>query len=301
LLELSDDLRELGGRLPHHLGLTRDPSGGWEDFVQLEPNRDLPIYAAEPTASWGDRLLPQTTLELFREAHYWAGIFGLLADRIADRQVVPDDRLRRLRRLFLRNWERRLSEATGDSAFARRAIADAVAAWRSGVAMERRAFARGTLETAEYANISRRKLRWIATTSRCLLITAGAPERAQLFQDVYDCFLFGLQCRDDALDVEEDAAIRGAGLPMLLGYPAGGMVRAAPKIVRRAVELASHGEFHRLSEWMSRWVSDVDRHIPAGIPVQNEIAGMIIAASWDEQPSIRQGIPVRESQAISPD
>jgi hypothetical protein len=41
---LPPDLRIHAVGLPFRLGLTRRPDGGWEDFVRMDPNRDLPRY-----------------------------------------------------------------------------------------------------------------------------------------------------------------------------------------------------------------------------------------------------------------
>ncbi|WP_433936439.1 hypothetical protein AB3662_17325 [Sorangium cellulosum] len=282
LPELPLPLREVAARLPHRLGLTASPDGTWEDFVELPPNRDLPFYAAEDPARPGALVVSEASLDRYREAHHWAGVFGLVADRLADRQVAPDPALARLRAIFLRAWERALALATGDRRLARGAIADALAAWRRGVAAERRALALGALDPAAYAAITGQKLRWIAATSRCLVAASGDPARALLLQRAYDAFLFALQCRDDATDCAEDAAVRGTSIPAALGYPPGGLFRAAPKVARVAVALAEAGGFQRLASWIAAWARAVDARRAPGIPLQNELAGMIVAGAWEE-------------------
>ena len=45
---LPGGLRGPARELLHRLGLVGTPDGGWQDYVKLHPNRELPVYAAEP-------------------------------------------------------------------------------------------------------------------------------------------------------------------------------------------------------------------------------------------------------------
>ncbi|KYF89325.1 hypothetical protein BE17_28205 [Sorangium cellulosum] len=113
------------------------------------------------------------------------------------------------------------------------------------------------------------------------MLAAGAPSRALQLQRSYDSFLFALQCRDDAMDGAEDAAVHGVSVPDALGYAPGGLFRAAPRVGRAAASLAAEGGFHRLAAWLTAWTQAVDARWLPGIPAQDEMAGMILATAWN--------------------
>lgn len=272
----------LAATLPHRLGLTLNHEGGFDAFILLDVNRDLVRYAAEDPASPGRSLLSDERLARYRAAHHLAIVVDLLTDRIEDGQASRDARLSRLRRTLLRRCHAALAEATGDGTLARRAVVDALAQQRRGAGEERAALASRTLTPARYAQAVRQKSRIWGMTARALLEASGAPARARALGDVYDAFLFALQCRDDAEDHEEDLAVRGASFPAALGVPAAALARAAIVVVAAAVPRAEAAGFHELDAFLQRWLAAI---APSGRPVEPAIerAAAIVAEAWEAQ------------------
>jgi hypothetical protein len=99
--------------------------GDWDAFVTLAPNRRLPWFAAD---DGGRPFLDDEVLAKFVAAHHRAALFGLVADRMADRQAARTPQLLGLRGLLLEAWQLALGEALGDRAAARRAIGGALQA-----------------------------------------------------------------------------------------------------------------------------------------------------------------------------
>jgi hypothetical protein len=277
---LPETLRPLAGTLPHRLGLTRSPEGGFQDFVILHPNRELPVYAADPSIITPDRLRP------FVYAHHLGGFYWLLRDRLADRQVQPDPSLLEVRRGLFARWRASLDAATEDPALTAETIADVTNRWRRAVRAERAALrgCDGGTAPGTYARIVTDKLRWISAAAMALLISAGQRDRAPLFQRSYDLFLLALQCIDDVNDQQEDRALHGRSVPAALGCTEGALLRAAPKLAARAAEVAAEGRFDRLASWLATFAAA----IPVGRlgdPIADELAAIALAAEIDgEQP-----------------
>src|SRR5215831_4804780 len=209
---LPPGLREQARGLPHRLGMAKSPQAGWHEVISLHPNRELPLYAAEPGD--GHSLAPERILPFVR-AHHYGGFAWLVRDRIADGQVGPDGPLIELGRMFDDCWQRSLEEACGDKALVR-GLVDAVSVrWTRAVSGERTALAAGGVRPAAYASLVRDKLRWIAVPSLCLILGGGRRDqedarrrlgRAHAFQRAHDLFLLGLQALDDVNDAVEDRA-----------------------------------------------------------------------------------------------
>src|SRR5207245_91124 len=87
---LPRELREPARGLPFRIGLTARAGDGFEEFVRLEPNRELPCFAVEDPRVPGRLLVDGERLDRARAAHHLAAAFGLIADRLADEQVTRD-------------------------------------------------------------------------------------------------------------------------------------------------------------------------------------------------------------------
>ncbi|HVE85356.1 MAG TPA: hypothetical protein VND93_21030 [Myxococcales bacterium] len=275
-------MRSYASTLPHRLGLTPDPHGRWEDFWVLAINRDLPGYAADDPDRPAKLVIPARVLERFRAAHHCAIVHCLIADRLVDRQVMPDLHMVVLRDLFLQLWEHQLCEAMDDQAQGRGALAVALVALRRGTQQEIRCIQRRALDAATYAVQTRDKLRWGSTAAASMLRMAGHPGRAVLLERAYDRFCFALQCLDDALDCEEDQATRGMTMPSLLGVPEGALVRAVPPILDSAIRMVEEARLPRLSGWMRSFQKLASRIRPGGRESANLAQGRKLAAAADE-------------------
>ncbi|MDP3209037.1 MAG: hypothetical protein Q8M65_07800 [Rhodoglobus sp.] len=261
--------------LPAQLGLTRSGEG-WDAFLRTAPNRDLPHFAADGIEGAPDALSPEARAR-YTEAHHLAAMFGLVADRLEDAQVEMAPSLVAFRRFFLREWAAVLSAACGSAEVARGSIARDLRLWRRASALERAALATGQLSVDGYAWLTETKLRWVSTSSAVLLHTHAHASRAEAFVAVNALFLRALQCRDDAFDEAEDRQTRGRSFPEIIGLPAGGFVRAAVTLVGRAAAVARTARFGALTEWLDRYAEEIDVRLPGGHPLQDEMAGMIIA------------------------
>ncbi|MDO9018265.1 MAG: hypothetical protein Q8S73_23995 [Deltaproteobacteria bacterium] len=261
--------------LPAQLGLTRSGEG-WDAFLRTAPNRDLPLFALDGVEGDPDTLTRESRAR-YTEAHHLAAMFGLVADRLEDAQVEKAPSLVAFRQYFLREWAAVLSAACGSAEFARGAIARDLRLWRRASAVERSAFVSGQLSVDAYARLTESKLRWVSTSSAVLLHTHTDARRGEAFVAANALFLRALQCRDDAFDEAEDRHTRGRSFPEMIGLPAGGFVRAAVSLVGQAAVVARAARFGALADWLERYVTEIDVRLPGGHPLQDEMAGMIIA------------------------
>jgi hypothetical protein len=268
---LPEPLRRFSDTLPHRLGLTRWPDGGFEDFWVLDINRDLPGYVVSDL-----RGVSFEALDAFRRAHHCAAIYGIIRDRLEDRQVERDPRLSRLARVFRRAWEDQLAEAM-DRAQARAAIARALGSLRRGTRMEQRALAQRRLSLVDYVVQTREKLRWGGAATRCMVELTGDARRAALLERSYDYFCLALQCIDDALDSADDARRHGVNAPELLGLSASVLVRATPALISSALQLAREAELHRLAAWLQRYLRFCEQLEPEGNTTEDKALARRVA------------------------
>src|SRR5689334_7104589 len=91
LAHLPPDLRAPARGLLFELGLARTPEASWADTFQLQPSRELPLFALPAGSSEDER-----TLEAFQRAHHAACFHNVLVDRMADRQVPTTPERERL-------------------------------------------------------------------------------------------------------------------------------------------------------------------------------------------------------------
>lgn len=282
-------LRRNADQLPYRLGLTRSPDGQWEDFVVMDPNRDLPRYAAEdPTNPGLSRLTPEE-LDAYRRAHHYAAIYGLIDDRLTDGQVSKVHAFVRLRDETRRAWTRALGKATGSPGRARAVIAAALRSTKDGNRREQRALAQAVrrpcgekLSPVEYVSFTCNKLRWFGASAHALLLSLGEPRRARALRAAYDTFSVALQCIDDAMDDVHDREIRGASFPEALGLPPNGLLAAAPGLVHQAADHARAAQFHELSQWLTRVGNTFEGRPVPGDPLRNALAALILQTAMNE-------------------
>ena len=245
--ELSETDARVAEALPYRLGLVEQRDGRFSDYVQLLPLRELPTFAE---SSMPDAALDEAALDRYRLAHYHAGYFGLLIDRLADRQSKEQEALLPLRQPLLDAWCHSLAAATGNATLAEQAIVAALAAWRRGIGLEREAMTGRRLSVAQYVELVGLKVAWIETASLCRLLRGGEPTRARDFALVVRLLLLSSQCLDDVKDAAEDESLHGLSFPAALNLPSGALVRAAPKLAELGAKLAQEAGFVRLADWM---------------------------------------------------
>lgn len=269
LVGLADaPLQAYAATLPFQLGIVDTPQGEWEDFWILDPSRNAPVYANEGAVVDGD------ALQRFRRAHHCAVMFGLVADRLVDRQTAPDVRLDALLSTFYAAWRAALGVACGDQSLADGAVDAAMTAWREGTALEQHTLATRDLTLQRYALQTVGKLRWGSTASLCLLAHSGSQRRLACFQRSFDLFCLSIQCTDDAIDSDEDKALHGVSIADLLGVSPGALAKAAIPLAEEARQEAHAGEFHELGRWLTRWRTFLENSRPDGDPVANLADGL---------------------------
>src|SRR3954453_21981873 len=69
---LPSGLQDMARGLPHRFGLVRAPDGDWDEFINLHPTRDLPLYAAQ--GADGRLAVSPARVARFSRAHH-AGAF----------------------------------------------------------------------------------------------------------------------------------------------------------------------------------------------------------------------------------
>lgn len=260
--------------LPAEIGLPLgDDGAAWERFIQLEPNRALPSFAV-PRSLRG-RVCVDDELAFVR-AHHHAAFFGVVADRIADRQVAPSAALREARAALLRAWERALGDALGDRRAARAHVAEDLRAWRVGLRLERAAFAARSLSPDRYFTAVSVRLRWVSTTARAMLRARGAHDASEALTEIIDRFLFACQCRDDAIDADDDRRVWGVSVPELLGLSQGSLLRAAVSSLRQAEQKARAAGFEALAIWLCAHTSEADVWWDGEPPLMQSMGAMVL-------------------------
>lgn len=273
---LPHHLREVAAVVPLRLRITERDEQGWGDFVQLEPNRDLPAYALEDGSG-----VTADELARYSEAHRCGGYHGLLLDRLADGQAEGAEALAELLAHAREWWRDSLVYAVADPRLADAAIESSLRVWRAGTIMERRALTvrngRGApLAPERYVWIVCAKLRWIGVAARLMVRAAAGPARARAFRRVHDRFLLGLQCLDDAVDGDEDRALFGRDYASALDVPPEALVRAAAVFTRQAEALARRDRFDRFAAWLAGRAAWLEG-LPAGADLRAAFAAAVIA------------------------
>src|SRR4029077_12184159 len=107
-----------------------------------------------------------------------------------------------------------------------------------------------------------------------------------------DLYLVGLQTLDDAIDAEEDRALRGADVAGALRCSTGALVRVAPKLVRRAAATAAAGGFTWVATWLDAFADAISRWRLAGDALGDELDAIGIAGEIEEAILRGADIPV---------
>jgi hypothetical protein len=273
--------------LPWRLGLTAREDGGWDEFVALHPNRELPVYAAEAPAGEGGLRLDPDGLGRFVSAHHAGGFAWLLRDRLADGQVTADEELLELVRRYGAHWRAALTGATGDGPLVDELSEDAIVRWRCATALERRAWAPGELTPEAWATGVRDKLAWIGVPARALLISgsdgeAEARSRERAFRCAHDLFLLALQAIDDVIDRDEDRRLRGTDGPTSLGCSPGALLRVAPKLAGLGAAVADAAGFSWFGSWLGTFTHAIRCWRLEGDAVEDELGAIGIAGQIEE-------------------
>jgi len=277
---IDDTYRAVVDDLPASLrAAALDLLGGarWGDFFQLEPCRDLPVFAAVPELDLrGDRLAA------WRRAHHGACFYGVLADLLADRQLARSSEHDRLLFYLLDHWRRALAEAEGDAPLADRIISKGMRLWALGVRAEQAALARRALGLARYARIVLFKLGWGGIAAECALRRLPDARRVACFRRAYLLLMLSLQCVDDAMDAEEDAALQGASAPAALGLPPNALFAAGAWLARAVAREARAGGFAHLEHWSGTRAEELQRLMRERITAEDKLAGLAVSSALEE-------------------
>ena len=273
-------LRKPAQRLPWKLGLTQAPDGRWGDFVRLHPNRELPLYAAQGRG--GQLGLDADDLAHYVRAHHLGAFAWLVRDRVEDGQVETDDHLLELAEIFEQRWREAIIDGTGKVVLAETLFRRATLRWQRGTRAERTVLAAGSVRAPIYAAIVREKLAWIGAPSQALLQVSRDPERLTAFLKAHDLYLVGLQAIDDVIDMDQDRALRGSDVPSALHCPPGALVRAAPKLVKRAAATATAGGFTWFAAWLDAFADAISSWRLAGDALGDELDSIGLAGEIEE-------------------
>ena len=277
--------RGVARSLPHRLGLSASLDGAWTDFTKLEPMCDLPSFVAEDPKTPGAVILSEASLTLFREAHYRAGYFGLLVDRLADGQALPHPDLARLRPRLRHAWIDALGRALNDRERAWTLVRRSVRAWERALCHEALHRLPARWKSADYGRCIRAKTRWLGVTAAALLEATGQRARVGAFWRAYELMHLALQVLDDGLDATEDRRLYGVSYPDAIGYPPGALVRAATILCERAAGAAREGRFHRLAAWLDVYARRMGETPVEGHPVVTGLGAMVLVGELEVEAS----------------
>jgi hypothetical protein len=280
---LPSGLQDLARGLPHRLGLVSAPDGGWDEFINLHPNRDLPLYAAQ--GADGALAVPAARVARFSRAHHAGAFCWLVHDRLRDRQIAADARMQDLGGALAVCWRQALADANagaGGGGMTDRLAAEVAARWQRGTTREQRVLAAGAIDVSTYAELVRDKLRWIGLPAYCLALLSGTPARARAFRHAHDLFLLALQAIDDVSDRDEDRTLGGADYPSALGCTAGALLRAAPMLAGRAAAVAAEAGFSWFAAWLAAFRRAIATFRLPGDAIADELGAVALAGQMEE-------------------
>lgn len=282
ILQLPAAIREFAEILPYRLGLTRSPGVGWDALVLLELNREPTSFAAENPVVPGLSLVSEEILSSYRRAHHCCAIYWMIGDAVADRTVGDVSPLPRLQRILLRSWLIELTHATGDPVLVRREVRSTLNRIANARCDEQKIYGIGTLSPSRYADLVQRKIAWASCSVRCLLQKV-APTRRGGFQDIYDSWLFALQCRDDVEDASEDTITYQTAVTEALRMTPAALLAAGPKVVAPTITQADGYGFHRLARYLERWLALMHPWLGNALPPEVDRDATLLAAAWEKR------------------
>src|SRR5262249_44181386 len=153
---------------------------------------------------------------------------------------------------------------TGKVVLAETLFRRATIRWQRGTRAEQTVLAAGSMRAPIYAAIVREKLGWIGAPSQALLQVSRDPRRLTAFLNAHGLYLVGLQAIDDVIAIDQDRALRGHDVPGALHCSPGALVRAAPKLVRRAAATAAAGGFTWFATWLDAFAGAISSWRLAG-------------------------------------
>jgi len=201
-----------------------------------------------------------------------------------------------LAEVFEQCWREAIVEGTGHAVLAETLFGRATLRWQRGTRAEQRILATGSMRAPIYAAIVREKLGWIGAPSQALLQVSSDPRRLTPFLRAHDLYLVGLQALDDAIDAEEDRALRGADVASALGCSVGALVRVAPKLVGRAAATAAAGGFSWFARWLDAFAESISRWRLPGDALGDELDAIGIAGEIED--AILRGADIPDATVV---
>lgn len=285
------ELRVIAGELPFRLGLTKTADGRWGDFIRLDPDRDLPLYATRPG-------MAEASLNLFLRAHHIGGFYGVLRDRLLDGQVEPSAGLTTIGRALLRAWVDALAAAIGKREVAKAAIVQVLKRARIGAKMERD-MRLGRSHFSRYALSTHLKLDWITLAARMQLDMFGDHAGARAFTRAFHRVLLALQCRDDVDDAVEDRRLHGISMADALGISENVLFRTSVHLFRDAARLARLAGFSELAAWSTAQLASCERfHFPSAEPRNEDLQALLLSWCADGEDPVRPQTTSTSERAI---
>ena len=228
--------------LPGRIGLSADMSAGWDRFIELDANRDLPTFLTDVVE------IEPAVLATFTRAHHFAAMHGIVSDRVVDGQV-HDEELLVARAALLKEWLGALAAGVGGMSRAREFVGATLVDWKRGIDLERQLIASRSTDWSSYASSVGLRLRWVSATSRAMLVTHGASAAAHALENTYDRFMLALQIMDDHVDRAEDEEHRGSSFACIRELTSGPRGLAG-LLIADASASAARGGLSRLGTWL---------------------------------------------------
>lgn len=266
--------RQLTRVIPYRIGISPRPDGNFSDYVREPLMFDLPALVAVETD------IPTDELQRWTRAHHCAGFYGLVTDRIADGQVVPDAALRADQAWMFECWVSHFAIACGDLDEARSRIERERAQWTAAVERER-SWSRGVrISIEDYGRVVRAKCAFLWVTAEAMLEHGGVPlHRVAQIREAFERVMIALQCCDDARDGDEDREMRGASTAELLGVDEHSLNAAAALLLQRTTALDPP---RSIARYVERSASVALAAIPIELRIPAALGAMLIVPGLEQ-------------------
>lgn len=271
IAQLPGHLKEEATTLPFRIGISKNPTGGWEDYLSLKFLYDLPYYIAQ------DYALNQPEIETIRLANLAGCLHCLCLDKLADNQAQSDSKMDTIIDGLKTVWIKNLRIVSNNDPSVNSLIDSALRKWKKGVCWEKRVLSqKKMISLPRYKYIIRLKSRWIAVASIWTLKWSKNIHVIAEFLKCFDFILYGLQYRDDALDHLEDRFIYGSSYPDILGQTPAALVGAARMLLLKAAKIAQINNFTSLSQEIEK-CAFMDFQVPTtSDPLLNHFSSTLI-------------------------